>query len=69
MLAIVMGAVAIWDVGGMATAIRARLETRPVVGGWYKRLPPWAFRAFGVWCVVFGVGQLVYVYAITHGAS
>jgi hypothetical protein len=23
-------------------------------------LPPWTFRAGGVWCFAFGIGQLIY---------
>jgi hypothetical protein len=33
---------------------------------WYRRLPPWYFRAFGVWCFVFGIGQLIFVIATLH---
>jgi len=68
-LGLVMGVVAIWDVGGLATTMRARLEGLPMLGASYKRLPSWTFRAFGVWCVVFAVGQLVYVYVTVHGTS
>jgi hypothetical protein len=67
-LAVAMGAVCIWDLGGAATAVRARLEERSVMRAWYRRLPPWTFRAFGVWCVVFGIGQLIYVIATVHGS-
>jgi hypothetical protein len=66
-VAVAMGVVFIWDVGGAATAMRARLETKSPMGALYKRLPPWTFRAFGVWCIVFGIGQLIFVIATVHG--
>ena len=62
-----MGAGAAWDPGGLATRIRARLDAMPMLGGWYRRLPSWAFRALGVLCFTFGIGQLIFVYAVTHG--
>jgi hypothetical protein len=61
--AVGMGVVFIWDVGGAATAMRARLEAKSRMAAWYKRWPPWAFRAWGVWAVVFGIGQLIFVIA------
>jgi hypothetical protein len=67
-LAVAMGVVAIWDLGGLATTVRGRLSAMPVLGALYRRTPPWAFRAFGVWCILFGIGQLMFVYAITHGS-
>ena len=68
-LGLVIGVVAIWDVGGLATTMRNRLEGLPLLGGSYGRLPSWMFRAFGVWCVAFAVGQLVYVYVVVHRTS
>jgi hypothetical protein len=68
-VAIAMGALAIWDIGRLATTMRARLEAMPMAGASYRRLPSWTFRAFGVWCFVFGIGQLVFVYITVHGAS
>ena len=65
-LAVGMGVVCIWDAGGAATAMRARLEERSMMRAWYRRLPPWYFRAFGVWCFVFGVGQLIFVLVTLH---
>jgi len=64
---IVLGVLAIWDVCGRPTAVRERLEAMPILGASYKRLPSWAFRAFGVWCIALGFGQLIYIYVITHG--
>ena len=64
---VAIGVVCIWDVGGLATMMRARLEERSVMRAWYRRLPSWTFRAFGVWCIVFGIGQLIYVIATVHG--
>jgi hypothetical protein len=49
--------------------MRARLEAMPVLSPSYRRLPSWTFRAFGVWCFVFGIGQLIFVYITVHGAS
>ena len=45
-VAVAMGVVFIWDVGGAATAMRARLEAKSMMGAWHRRLPPWTFRAF-----------------------
>ena len=67
-LAVAMGVVFIGDVGGTATKMRSRLEERSMMRAWYRRLPPWTFRAFGVWCVVFGIGQLIYVIATVRGS-
>jgi hypothetical protein len=39
--------------------MRTDLDERPNVGGLYRRLPSWTFRAFGIWAVVFGIGQLI----------
>jgi energy-coupling factor transporter transmembrane protein EcfT len=69
LVALAMGVVFIWDVGRVATAMRARLEERSMMRAWYKRLPPWTFRAFGVWCVVFGIGQLIFFIATVHGSQ
>jgi len=66
-LALMMGVTAIWDLGGLATGVRARLDAAPLLGGAYRRLPPWTFRAFGIWCIVFGIGQLIFVATLTHG--
>jgi hypothetical protein len=63
---VAMGVVCIWDVGSVATAMRARLEAKSIMGAWYKRLPPWYFRAFGVWAIVFGIGQLIFFIATAH---
>ena len=52
-----MGVGFFWDVRGFATTMRRRLEERDFDGALYRRLPSWAFRAFGVWCFVFGIGQ------------
>jgi len=65
-LAVAMGVVCIWDVGGAATAMRARMEERSRMRAWYRRLPPWYFRAFGAWCFVFGIGQLIFFIATLH---
>jgi len=65
---IALGVVAIRDIGGLATITRTRLEAMPVAGASYRRLPSWTFRAFGVWCFVFGIGQLAVVYIAVHGA-
>jgi hypothetical protein len=66
-LAVAMGVVCIWDIRGRASTMRARLEARSIMGAWYKRLPSWSFRVFGVWCLVCGVGQLLFVIATAGG--
>ena len=68
-LAVAIGVVSIWDVGGVVTAMRARLEAMPVLGASHRRLPSWVFRAFGVWCIVFGVAQFIYLSASSPGYS
>ena len=68
MFALVMGVVAIWDVGGLTSRMRSRLEAGSF-GAVYERLPSWTFRAWGVWCVLFGLGQLIFVFATTHSGS
>jgi hypothetical protein len=65
-LAVAMGVMCIWDVGGRATFVRERLEERSIMRAWYRRLPPWYFRAFGVWCFVFGIGQLIFFLVTLH---
>jgi hypothetical protein len=65
-VAVAMGVVAIGDLGGLATTIRARLDAMPMLGASYRRLPSRVIRAFGVWCILFGIGQLILVSAITH---
>jgi hypothetical protein len=66
LLALAMGAAFLWDIRGFATRMRVRLEAREFDGGLYRRLPPWTFRAAGIWCIVFGVGQLAFVWSVTH---
>jgi len=61
-LAVAMGVVNMWDVGGLASKMRARLEA-----GRYPRMPSWWERVFGVWCFVFGIGQLIFFIATAHG--
>jgi len=58
-LSLVTGVVFCWDVHGYATRFRQRLEARTLDGALFRRLPTWTFRAFGVWCFVFGIGQFV----------
>jgi hypothetical protein len=60
------GVVAIWDLGGLASTVRERRSAMPVLGASYRRLPSWAFRAFGIWCILFGIGQLIYISANLH---
>jgi hypothetical protein len=64
-VALAMGAALIWDIGGFATRMRQGLENG-IGGELYRRLPQWTLRVFGYWCVLFGFGQLVLIYAITH---
>lgn len=65
LLCFAMGATFFWDLGGLATRMDERLQAMPGYGALYRRLPmpSWAFRAFGIWCVVFGIGQFIYVAA------
>ena len=60
-----MGATFFWNLGGSATRMDKRLQAMSGYGPLYRRLPmpSWAFRAFGIWCVVFGIGQFIYVAA------
>ena len=60
-VSLAVGIVFCWDVRGYATRSRQRLEARTLDGALYRRLPPWTFRAFGVWCFVFGIGQFVFL--------
>lgn len=66
--AVAMGATFIWDIGGLASKMRADLDESPLHGALHRRLPSWAYRAFGVWCIIFGTGVLVYFYGLAHGA-
>ncbi|MBO0801587.1 MAG: hypothetical protein J2P25_00715 [Nocardiopsaceae bacterium] len=68
-MGIAMGITAIWDIGGVASRMRADLEEWPLFGGLYRRMPSWTFRAFGIWCIIFGIGQLIFMYSITRGVS
>jgi len=63
---VAMGTTFIWDLGGMASRMSTRLVARdPDYAALYRRMP-WLNRAFGVWSIVFSVGQLVYFYGFTH---
>jgi hypothetical protein len=65
---IAMGIGFIWDVGGPASRMRAQMHARsqwdPAYRAFYR---PWWPTAFGVWSIVFSVGELVYFYGFTHG--
>jgi hypothetical protein len=64
---IASGIAFIWNIGGLATRMRASLERDPKYVALFGRLP-WLPRAFfGAWCIVFGIGQLIYFYGFTHG--
>jgi hypothetical protein len=63
---VVMGTVFIWDLGGFASRMRQRLEERSFDGAFYRRMPAWALRAFGIWAMVFGIGQFVYIVTTTR---
>lgn len=53
-----VGAAFLWDVRGVATRVRRKWEARALEGAMLGRqLPSWAFRAFALWCFVFGVGE------------
>lgn len=61
-----LGAVFFWDIRGIATRTRRKYEARAFDGALYRKLPSWAFRAFGVWCFVFGVGEFVLFNIVKH---
>jgi hypothetical protein len=61
-----LGAVFFWDVRGMATRTRRRYEARALYNARYWKLPSWAFRAFGIWCFVFGVGEFLLFNVAKH---
>lgn len=61
LVALAVGAVFIWDMGGTASSIRARFENQGgPAGEMYARLPSWATRAFGMWWIACGIAQLAY---------
>jgi hypothetical protein len=60
------GIVFFWDVRGFATRVRRQMETRRFDGALYRKLPSWWLRATGIWCFVFGIGQFIVLYALTH---
>lgn len=64
-VALAMGSVFIWDIGGFATRMREGLD-HGIGGRLYRRLPRWTMRAFGYWCVLLGIGQFVVIYAINR---
>ena len=63
MLCVGIGVALIWDVGGFATRVRATAEEQPITGKLAKRMPSWTHRAFGIWCMVFGVGICIWALA------
>jgi len=63
---VAMGVTFIWDVGGLASRMRARLDWDPGYRALYRRVP-WMDRVIGVWWIAFGIGQLIYVYGLTYG--
>ena len=60
------GIILFWDVRGYATRVRRQTEARRFDGALYRKLPSWWLRAFGIWCFVFGIGQFIVLYALTH---
>jgi hypothetical protein len=63
---VLMGAALIWDLGGFASRMREGLEGQALGGVLYRRLPTWTLRAFGIWCVIFGIGQFFYLLMTAH---
>ena len=55
-----MGAGFFWDIRGFAAAARRRFEERRFDGALHRKLPSWAYRAFGIWCFAFGIGQFLF---------
>jgi hypothetical protein len=58
---VLMGTALIWDLGGFASRMRQGLEGLSLGGMFYRRMPNWTIHAFGIWCVIFGIGQFVYI--------
>jgi len=63
---VAMGVTFIWDIGGMATRLREQEIGKGGISTALFKRAPWMPRAFGVWAIVFGIGQLIYVYGLTH---
>lgn len=61
-----MGIAFIWDVGGVASRMSARLVARDTVYAALYRRAPWLNQAFGIWCILFSIGELVYFYGLIH---
>jgi hypothetical protein len=54
-----MGVAFIGDVGGFATRMRKGLQNvQP--GVLHRWMPSWTFRAFGVYCIMFAIGELIF---------
>lgn len=62
-LCAVTGAVFLFDLGGFASRMRQGIEQQRPFGAAHQRLPAWTFRAFGAWCVVFGIGMFIFLTA------
>ncbi len=54
---VAIGVVLVTDSGGLASRMLYRLRGQPVTGRLYARMPVWVMRAFGVWAIIFGLGQ------------
>lgn len=63
---LIWGILWIWDVRGYATRARRQTEARRFDGALFRKLPSWWPRAIGIWCFVFGIGQFIVLYALTH---
>ena len=61
-----IGIALIWDVGGVASRMSAQLVARKPVYAALHRRAPWLNQAFGIWCILFGIGELVYFYGLAH---
>lgn len=51
------GIALVTDYRMLASLTLERLRAERVTGRLYARMPPWTFRAFGIWIIVAGVGQ------------
>jgi hypothetical protein len=54
---VALGVVWVTDFRGIASRWLDHLRQERVMGRLYARMPVSAFRAFGVWPILFGVGQ------------
>jgi hypothetical protein len=65
--AVAMGVALLWDPGGIAGRWRQGMERQAERAIVSQRIPAgWTLRAFGIWCVAFGIGQFIYFAVTLH---